>query len=143
MTIHQGERNSLSFLPATPLSRSQTLEGLFELTRHPSSTSTHLVHCFRNYRDTRTLSGVPRWVQRSQDTVKNVWQTLIVGLMKTHLFSLWPPLNVSREYSFGQVNNPSSWEEITVPIGYSDLGYSGRAGYSDLIPEGARTSVIT
>ena len=33
MTIHQGERNSLSFLPATPLSRSQTLEGHFELTR--------------------------------------------------------------------------------------------------------------
>ena len=25
---------------------------------------------------------------------------------------------------------------ITVPIGYSDLGYSGRAAYSDLKPNG-------
>ena len=31
----------------------------------------------------------------------------------------------------------------TVPIGYSDLGYSGCAGYSDLIPNGTRSSVIT
>ena len=27
--------------------------------------STQLMRCFRNYRDTRTLSGVPRWAQRS------------------------------------------------------------------------------
>ena len=34
-------------------------------------------------------------------------------------------------------------ELYTVPIGYSDLGYSGRAAYSDLIPNGTRTYVIT
>ena len=31
----------------------------------------------------------------------------------------------------------------TVPIGYSDLGYSGRAGYSDLSPNGTWSSCIT
>ena len=31
----------------------------------------------------------------------------------------------------------------TVPIGYSELGYSGRAGYSDLIPNETQSSVIT
>ena len=31
----------------------------------------------------------------------------------------------------------------TVPIGYSDLGYSGRAGYSDLNPNGTWSSCIT
>ena len=30
----------------------------------------------------------------------------------------------------------------TVPIGYSNLGYSSRAAYSDLIPNGTRSSVI-
>ena len=29
-----------------------------------------------------------------------------------------------------------------MPIGYSNLGYSGRAAFSDLIRNGARTSVI-
>ena len=29
----------------------------------------------------------------------------------------------------------------TVPIGYSDLGYSGRAGYSDLNPNGTSTAL--
>ena len=31
----------------------------------------------------------------------------------------------------------------TVPIGYSDLGYSGRAAYSDLNPNGTWSSCIT
>ena len=31
----------------------------------------------------------------------------------------------------------------TVPIGYGDLGYSDRAAYSDLIPNGTRSSGIT
>ena len=32
---------------------------------------------------------------------------------------------------------------ITVPIGYSNLGYSGRAAYSDLNPNGTWSSCIT
>ena len=36
MTPGRGKRYSLPFLPATPLSLSRTLEGLFELTRCPS-----------------------------------------------------------------------------------------------------------
>ena len=31
----------------------------------------------------------------------------------------------------------------TVPIGYSDLGYSGRAAYSDLKPNGTWSSCTT
>ena len=50
-----GNHSSFPLLPATPSSPSRTLEGLFELTQHP-----HLMRCFRNYRDTMTLSGVPR-----------------------------------------------------------------------------------
>ena len=41
----------------------------------------------------------------------------------------------------GSTSHPSSikiWKDVgknsTVPIGYSDLGYSGRAAYSDLNP---------
>ena len=33
--------------------------------------STRLVHCFQNYRDTRTTSGVARKALRSQATVNN------------------------------------------------------------------------
>ena len=33
--------------------------------------------------------------------------------------------------------------QITVPIGYSNLGYSGRAAYSDLNPNGTWSSCIT
>ena len=36
--------------------------------------STRLVHCFRNYRDTRTPSGVARLARRSQGTVNNNWR---------------------------------------------------------------------
>ena len=36
--------------------------------------STRLVRCFRNYRDTRTPSGVGREARRSQDTVNNNWR---------------------------------------------------------------------
>ena len=35
MTSDQGENCSRVFLPASPLSQSQTLEGLFELTQRP------------------------------------------------------------------------------------------------------------
>ena len=48
------------FLPATPSYPSRTLEGLFELTKRRSR-PLDLVHaCIWNYRETRTLSGVPR-----------------------------------------------------------------------------------
>ena len=32
--------------------------------------------------------------------------------------------------------------ELSVPVGYGDLGYSGRTGNSDLIPNGTWTSII-
>ena len=47
-------RNAIIFRSSQQLPRLSLgpLEGLFELTLH--GPSTHLVHCFRNYRDTRT-----------------------------------------------------------------------------------------
>merc|ERR1712020_299599 len=84
-----GKHYSLPFLPATPLSPSRTLEGLFELTLHPS----------------RALD-LPRALlpelQRNKDTVRcaalgaevpghrqqQLTQTLIVRLLKTHFFTL-------------------------------------------------------
>ena len=50
-----GKHYSLQFLPATTSSLSRTLEGLFELTPRPFK-GPRLVHCLRNYRDTRTPS---------------------------------------------------------------------------------------
>ena len=40
----------------------------------PFGPSPCLMHCFWNFRDTRTLSSVPHLAQRSQDTVKNSWR---------------------------------------------------------------------
>ena len=52
---------SLPFLPATPLSPSLTLEGLFDLTQWaPQGHLTHLVCCFPNY------------LQRNKDTMRCV-----------------------------------------------------------------------
>ena len=42
-----------------------------QLPRFRLGPSTRLVRCFQNYRDTRTPSGVPHWVQVTQDTVNN------------------------------------------------------------------------
>ena len=56
-----GKYFSLPFLPATPLSPSQTLEGLFSADTAPfKGPPTNLICCFLNYRVTRTLSGVRR-----------------------------------------------------------------------------------
>ena len=78
-----GKHYSLLFLPATPLSPSLTLEGLFELTRRPS----------RGLNSPRAL--LPE-LQRNKDTVRcaslgaevpgdrQLTQTLIVRLLKTH-----------------------------------------------------------
>ena len=43
--------------PASPFSRSQTLEGLFELTKCPPI-NPHLTRCIRSGRETRTPTGV-------------------------------------------------------------------------------------
>ena len=43
-----------------------------------------LVRCFRNYRDTRTPSGVARVPGHRQ---QQLTQTLIVRLLKTHFFT--------------------------------------------------------
>ena len=48
-----GKDISLPFLPEKPLSPFQTIEGLFELTRHPLR-ALKSTRCFRNYRETRT-----------------------------------------------------------------------------------------
>ena len=59
MTPHQGNTILCSeFLSATPMSLSQTLEGLFELTQRPS----------RAFVSPRALL---RDLQRNKDTVKN------------------------------------------------------------------------
>ena len=47
----------LLFLPGTPLSR--TLEGIFEMTQHPSKGPLHrLLLCFQNGKDAKTQSVV-------------------------------------------------------------------------------------
>ena len=87
MTPCRGECCSPPFLPASPLSSSQTLEGLFELTQRPS----------------RALDSPPALLtelQRNKDTVRCVTlgvevpgqlqeqlsKTLIVCLLKTCFF---------------------------------------------------------
>ena len=83
-----GKYFSLPFLPATPLSLSQTLEGFFELTRRPS-------------RALDSPCALLLEIQRRKDTVRcaalgaevpghrqdQPMQTLIVRLLKTHLFT--------------------------------------------------------
>ena len=61
MTTRWGKYCSLSFLPATPSSPSRLgpLKGFLSWHGALQGPSTRLVCCFRNYRDTRTLSGVP------------------------------------------------------------------------------------
>ena len=63
MKTNQEKCYSLSFLIATPSSR--TLDGLFELTQHPSR-ALNLALCFAlEPRDTRTVSGVVPQALRS------------------------------------------------------------------------------
>ena len=60
MTPSSRKRFSLLFIPSTLSSPSWTLEGLFELTHGTlQGPSTRLVRCLRNFRETRTPSGVP------------------------------------------------------------------------------------
>ena len=89
MTPLWGKRYSLPFLPATPLSPSQTLEGLFELTRRPSralDSPRALLPELQRYKDTVRCAAlgaeVPGHCQQQ------LTQTLTVRLLKTHLFTL-------------------------------------------------------
>ena len=81
-----GKHHSLPFLPATPSSLSRTLEGLFELTRHPSraldSPSALLPELQRN-KDTVRCAALGAEVPGHHQ--KQLTQTLIVRLLKTHL----------------------------------------------------------
>ena len=85
-----GKHFSLPFLPATPLSLSRTFEGLFELTRCHSRA--HNSPCalrpeLQRYKDTHRLVC---WAtaEVSECCQKQLTQTLIVCLMKTHFFML-------------------------------------------------------
>ena len=60
LILQRGEYCSFSFFPTTPSSTSRTLEWLFELTRRPSRALNLPRACFRNFRESRTQSGMPR-----------------------------------------------------------------------------------
>ena len=84
-----GKHFSLPFLLATPLSSSWDLEGLFELTRHPSraldSPRALLLELQRNKDTVRCVvlgAEVPGHRQKQQT------KTLTVRLLKTHFFTL-------------------------------------------------------
>ena len=65
-----GKHFSLLFLPATPLSPSRTLEGLFELTYTAPFEGTRLASCVAS--GTTEKQELRRRARRSQDTVKNI-----------------------------------------------------------------------
>ena len=85
-----GKDYSIPFLPATPLSPSWTLEGLFELTRRPSraldSPRALLPELQRN-KDTVRCAALGAEVQGHHQ--EQLTQTLIVRLLKTHFLSLF------------------------------------------------------
>ena len=83
-----GKHFSLPFLPATPLSPSRTLEGLFELTRRPSRAldlPRALLPELQRYKDTVRCGALGAEVPGHRQ--KQLTQTLIVCLLKTHLFT--------------------------------------------------------
>ena len=51
--------------------------------------STRLVRCFRNYRDTRTPSGVPLGAEVPGHHEQQLTQTLIVRLLKIHFSTIY------------------------------------------------------
>ena len=88
MTPHWRKHYSLSCLPATPSFPSRTLEGLFELTRRLSralDSPRALLPELQRYKDTVRCAAlgaeVPGHCQQQ------LTQTLIVRLLKTHLFT--------------------------------------------------------
>ena len=90
MTPHRGKHFSLPFLPATPSSLSRTLEGLYELTRSPSRAldpPRALLAELQRIKDTVRCAALGAKVpghRQDQPT-----QTLIVCLLKIHMFSLF------------------------------------------------------
>ena len=88
MTSHRRKRYSLPFLPATPSSPSQTLEGLFELTRRPSQaldSPRALLPEPQRYKDTVRYGA--RGAEVPAHRQQQLTQTLIVRLLKTHFFN--------------------------------------------------------
>ena len=79
-----GNRCSLLFLPATPPCLPRTLEGLFELPHCPwTLDSPHaLLPELRRYKETVRCAGLGTEVPG--DRQKQLTQTLIVRLLKTH-----------------------------------------------------------
>ena len=81
----QGKYFSLPFLPASP---SQTLERLFELTRHPSR-APELPRLslpeLQRYKDTVRCAALGAEVPEHRQ--QQLAQTLIVRLLKTHFFT--------------------------------------------------------
>ena len=72
----------------------------------------------------------------------NDGSTLPPGLNEQSEVDMWIALMCrSIKLKFEKVS--FKWRESTVPIGYSDLGCSSRAAYSDLNPNGTRSSCIT
>ena len=85
-----GMHYSLLFLPATPSSPSRTLKGLFELTRRPSwalDSPRALLPELQRYKD--TVRCAAQGAEVSGHHQQQLTQTLIVRLLKTHLF---PPI---------------------------------------------------
>ena len=87
MTPGRGKHYSLPFLQATPSSLSHTLEGLFELTQRPSRALDSPRALFPDIQRNKDIvrcvtlfAEVPRHCQ------KQLTQTLIVRLLKTHFF---------------------------------------------------------
>ena len=61
---------SLFFLPKLPCLT--PLKGFFRANTMPiKGPQPRLLHCFRNFRETKSLSSVERQARRSQDSVKN------------------------------------------------------------------------
>ena len=86
MSPHRGEYYSLSSLPVTPSSR--TLEGPFELTRRPSralDSPCALLLELQRYKDTVRCDALGAEVPGHRQ--KQLAQTLIVRLLKTHFFT--------------------------------------------------------
>ena len=88
MTPGQDGYFSLPFLQATPLSPSRTLEGLFELTWHPSralDSPRTLIPELQRIK--ATVSFVVLRAEVPGNRQKQLTQTLIVRLLKTHSFT--------------------------------------------------------
>ena len=84
-----GKHFSLSFLPETTFSPSQTLEGIFEMTRRPSMAfdwPPALLPELQRYNDTVRCDALVAEGPRHRH--KQLTQTLIVHLMKTLFFTL-------------------------------------------------------